>query len=236
MSEYPRMLSGRFLRSLPEELKKRERIRAAIGVILVVVMNFIAYCAPKLIEGSLSHFTVTSFLDEAIPVWPVFTVFYVLAYFQWGFFWIRMIFCSEEERYRFMSAEFVAKVIGMLFFIFFPVTMNRPLVEGTDVFSTFLRFIFAFDTPTCLFPSFHCFQSWMILRVMWITRKNQPYTWFETILSILIIASTLLIKQHLVMDAIAGILLVELVLWLEKHLPLAAAMKKIMEKLVPDAS
>ena len=62
-----------------------------------------------------------------------------------------------------------------------------------------------------LFPSIHCYVSWLSWRGV-SKSENIPkwYQHFSLIFAILIIISTQVLKQHYLVDAIAGVALVEL--------------------------
>ena len=67
------------------------------------------------------------------------------------------------------------------------------------------------NSPSNLFPSIHCYVSWLSWRGV-SKSENIPkwYQHFSLIFAILIIISTQVLKQHYLVDAIAGVALVEL--------------------------
>ena len=67
------------------------------------------------------------------------------------------------------------------------------------------------DLPGNLFPSIHCYVSWLSFRGVKEV-KSLP-RWFSPascVMAILIIISTQVLKQHYIVDAIAAVLLVEI--------------------------
>ena len=77
-----------------------------------------------------------------------------------------------------------------------------------------LKFVYLMDggnSPSNLFPSIHCYVSWLSWRGV-SKSENIPkwYQHFSLTFAILIIISTQVLKQHYLVDAIAGVALVEL--------------------------
>ena len=99
--------------------------------------------------------------------------------------------------------------------------MERPAVTGNDIFSRLVRFIYWTDVPNNLFPSIHCMESHLCWRGL--ARCRRVPKWVKIaafILSLAIYASTVLVRQHLVLDIPAGILVGEIGLWISRRLRL----------------
>ena len=89
--------------------------------------------------------------------------------------------------------------------------MVRPEIEGTTVFDWLLRLTYFFDAADNLFPSIHCFVSWLC----WIgvRGKKEIPKWYRIVsllMAVFICISTLTVKQHVIADVPAGIALAEL--------------------------
>ena len=96
--------------------------------------------------------------------------------------------------------------------------MERPEVPGSDPFSWLVRFIYQVDTPDNLLPSIHCLENWLCFRGALRCRKvGRGYQIGMLIFAILVFASTLLVKQHLVLDVVTGIAVVEIGLFLARR-------------------
>lgn len=93
--------------------------------------------------------------------------------------------------------------------------------DGNDIFSRLVRFIYWTDVPNNLFPSIHCMESHLCWRGL--ARCRRVPKWVKIaafILSLAIYASTVLVRQHLVLDIPAGILVGEIGLWISRRLRL----------------
>ena len=108
-------------------------------------------------------------------------------------------------------SETIGKLIAMAIFMLFPTSLVRPEITGTDIFSVLMNMVYSMDTPDNLFPSLHCFASWMAWRGLLPCKKVPKwYVWFSFVSMFLVFASVLLTKQHLFVDIFGGILVAEL--------------------------
>ena len=187
-----------------------------LPLLLVVILNFLTYTLlPPLLVADESRIDITSPWDTTLPLIPFFLLFYVLAYVQWVGSYIFHSRDSVKVCYRIVAADLIAKLICLACFLFFPTTMVRTEVAGNGVFEWGLRFIYAIDKPINLFPSIHCLESWMCFRgALMLQKKNVWYITAQGVLTLLVFASTVLIKQHVLIDIAAGVLVCEIGLFL----------------------
>ena len=112
---------------------------------------------------------------------------------------------------RFYLADALTKGVCLAFFLLLPTTMSRPEALGGDIWSAAVRLLYEIDEPTNLFPSIHCAVSWLCWAGLR-GREDTPRGVRAAALAqaVLVAASTLTIKQHVLADAASGILLAEL--------------------------
>lgn len=187
-------------------------------VILALTVNFICYNGIKLIVPYLKlHYWGLPFEND-IPFVPFFIYIYVLAYGQWisGYFLV----CQQKKEfiYQTVSAEIYAKFICIACFIIFPCTIQRPVLTGND-FSTYLaNLTYKLDSPFNLFPSIHCLESWFCVRTAFLGENySKIYKIITLIFALLVFASTVLVKQHVIVDIFAGVLVYEIGLMIAKR-------------------
>ena len=100
-----------------------------------------------------------------------------------------------------------------LIFILVPTTNIRPEIAGDTISQKVLLLVYALDggsAPSNLFPSIHCYVSWMCWRGVAGSEKGPKwYQKFSLVFAVLVIISTQVLKQHYLVDAIAGVALVE---------------------------
>lgn len=153
-------------------------------------------------------------LDCYIPFCPVFVIPYLLWFVFVGVVLVWFIFRGEEREYRALTRTLAA---GCTLFIvisfFFPnVQLLRPRVTGDGVLEQLVRMVYAVDTPSNVFPSIHVFNAVAcciaVLRSRQLQEKRMLRV-FTCVLTVLIVLSTMFIKQHTVLD-VAGALLLNL--------------------------
>lgn len=155
-------------------------------------------------------------LDDLIP----FCKYAIIPYYLW-FAWIPgTLFyllwrASRWEFWRLCLPLFLGMTLALLFCAVVPngVYLRPAHVPGTDLFARAVRELYHTDTPTNVFPSIHVLNA-VTLDLAWQRHLRRSSLTVRRIgglashlLMAAIVASTLLLKQHSVMDAMAGILL-----------------------------
>lgn len=183
-----------------------------VAIYSIVVMNVIVYYGSRLFTRSMYHFNFTSSLDDSIPFVPAFILVYtVVAYGQWFYGYILSARECRRTVMFIFGSELVAKTICMMIFFALPTTMDRGIVNDTNVFGVMVGLLYSTDTPDNLFPSIHCLESYLLLRTVPLL-KNAP-VWYKRItplVTLLVFASVLLVKQHVVLDVLGAIIVTEI--------------------------
>jgi membrane-associated phospholipid phosphatase len=156
------------------------------------------------------HTLVTS-IDKAIPVVKIF----VVPYIAWmGYLAITLIYLCFKDRTLACKTILVFD-LGLLtcfiiYYFFQTQGPVRPEITGHDFLSQMLNYVYQIDHPYNSFPSIHVMSSYLMIRAVrnssWKNKWNQ---WIIGCCSTSIILATLFIKQHVIMDVAAAILLVE---------------------------
>lgn len=209
---------------------------ARLPLLAALILNCSAYWLTRPLTGGAAHYDISVSLDARIPFVPPFIVIYVLAYVQWVVGYIIIARDSEELCYRVLSGEMISKLICCAFFLALPTSMVRPEVTGTDIFSRLTRLIYSLDTPDNLFPSIHCVESWLCFRGAIRAKKvGKAYKAANLIFTLLVFASVVLVKQHLVVDIISGLLVAELGQLLAPAIHADALLKRINSRFLGKA-
>ena len=180
-------------------------------------MNMVAYMGTRIFTTGRYHYNIESPLDRLLPLVPFFVVFYVLAFAQWITGYLLIGREKKEYCYRFFLGEIIAKAICLVIFLVFPTTLNRPEITGNGIFERLLAFIYSVDAADNLFPSIHCLESWMCWRGCRKLTQTRLPGWFSganLVLTLLVFASTVLCKQHVLIDIAGGVAVVEIGLFL----------------------
>ena len=76
-------------------------------------------------------------------------------------------------------------------------------------------FIYQMDAPVNLFPSIHCLESWCAIHAAFAMKKMPKwYRLVTVVMSLGVFASTLFIKQHVILDMFGGIAVFEIGYWI----------------------
>ena len=106
---------------------------------LALLVNSCVYMGIAQLRRFLTFSSLETPLDTALPFLAPFVLFYVLAFVQWGLNYLLIARDSKELCYRFAFGNIIAKLICLFFFVFFPTTLARPEVTGTDLCSRLVR-------------------------------------------------------------------------------------------------
>ena len=182
-----------------------------IPLILMVCVNSLVYFATRPVTKNLTHYNLSLAVDGAIPFIPAFVVIYLLSYIQWTVGYILIARDSRELCHRVISGEIIAKLICLTLFLLVPTTMVRAEISSDGFFDTIVGYVYKLDAPDNLFPSIHCLESWVCFRgSMQMKKTGSWYRYVTLLFSLLVFASTVLIKQHVAVDIVAGILVAEI--------------------------
>lgn len=192
-------------------MQKLDTKKAIKLLALGVLIHLFTYYIPKLIPYITDVKYFETALDRRIPFLPIFMPIYLSAGLQWAYNYHVLGNGPEKKFIKYFTAEISGKIICMFFFIFIPSAIQRPQVEVKDFFTWLTNLVFLLDSPSNAFPSIHCFLSWNCMRtVLDSDYASKHMKIFSCIWTGLIVASTLLVKQHVIVDCIAGIILAEL--------------------------
>lgn len=185
-------------------------------------LNMIVYSGSMVICADWKHYDLTTSFDRMVPLEPAWMYIYFGCYIFWVVNYIMMARIHEDnpaDFYRFVTTDMMSRIICGIFYFLLPTTNVRPDVIGNTFADSLLRFLYSIDQPANLFPSIHCLVSWMCYIGI---RGNQKvpvwYRGFSCIFALLVVASTQTTKQHYIVDAVAGILIAEVLLALNKKI------------------
>lgn len=197
----------RKLLRLIESVMPADRFLAAI---FSFIFNTTLYVLARMIAGNWHHYTLTSRLDELIPLVPESLIIYFGCYLFWIANYVIVAKMEKEWAYKFYLADVVSKIICFVFFLGFPTTNIRPELNGTGIWYQGMTFLYSVDAADNLFPSIHCLVSWFCY-IGIRKRKEIPkwYQQFSCVAAVLVFVSTLTTKQHVIIDIIAGVAIAE---------------------------
>lgn len=156
--------------------------------------------------------TVHFILDEKIP----FIEFFIIPYFLWfGFITVAVLyffFTDKAGFYRMMTFLIIGMTTFLIISTLYPNGLIlRPTEFARDnIFVDLVRHLYATDTPTNVFPSIHvynCVGVHIAIRNSERLKENKLVLHGSFILALLIILSTMFLKQHSVIDVVGALVL-----------------------------
>ncbi len=199
------------------ELRRRVWFNYAVIPLMLWVIGqafsfYLTRYINRIIHGDpTTYFDASIFLDDIIPLMPIWIVVYILTYVFWAmsFIWISQE--SREMCYRAFAADLLAKIVCAVIFLTFPTYVERPIVETESVFTWLLNLIYTADESDNLFPSMHCSVSWLAMRYVLKCRKiPRWYKYSSVVITLMIFASVVFTKQHVFVDILGGLAVAEI--------------------------
>lgn len=160
------------------------------------------------------HYTVIHMaLDDSIPFVEQFVIPYFL-WFPFIIFNVAYFYFYDRRTYHNVASTLIMGMSVMIIVsIVFPnIQYLRPEVMPRDnIFTRMVTRLYAGDTPTNICPSIHVYNTLCILAGLahgnQYLAKCRAYRWPMNILGILIILSTMFIKQHSVLDVVCAFIM-----------------------------
>lgn len=180
---------------------------AAFFAIYMITFSYIE-------NRDVHHYIIHTALDEKIP----FCEYFIIPYLLWFLFVavtvLYFMFFNQnhwKEYYQLIITLATGMTLFLIISLVFPNGQDlRPTLHGDSIFIKAVQWIYHTDTPTNVLPSIHVFNSLTCCGAILKNRraKFQKSTNILTvILTVLIILSTMLLKQHSVVDVIlAGLM------------------------------
>ena len=178
---------------------------------ILLLANGMVYFASRIYTSSLKHYSMVSVLDRKLPFVPFFIFFYLLAYVQWIVGYVLIGRGGREIASRTLTGELIAKGIVLICFVLFPTTVAelRPdlrSLQGGGIWSELTAWLYTIDAVDNGFPSVHCLESWICFRGgMRLKEHPKWYVHVMFVMTMLVFASTVLIKQHALIDILGGV-------------------------------
>lgn len=188
-----------------------ELCKIVLPPLFTFVVNSLVYWGAPLIVGTGRSHNLSGGLDELVPFMPAFIIIYFGCYIFWVVNYLMVAFYEDENKYRFYTADFYARLICLAFFVFFPTTNTRPELTGNGIFIREMRFLYTVDKPVNLFPSIHCMASWFCC--IGLRKCKEIPEWYKlmsVLIAISVFISTLATRQHVLWDVAGGIGVAEL--------------------------
>ncbi len=192
----------------------------------ILLLNAFIYFFIKLFITNYN--LIGSSLDSHIPFLPSFIYLYMLWY-PFEIYTLFKIYKADKNNYiKTIIALALSLLIMHFIFIIYPTMVDRPVVESFNSLTTLILYIsFKSDTPVNCFPSGHCMLCFIMIfsilksKNISINRKALLVT-----INILIVLSTLFVKQHVIYDVIGSLIISSICFYFLSHLNFFNKIKK----------
>lgn len=166
-----------------------------------------------LIEKRMQPVTIVSIgIDHKIPFLEIFIVPYLIWFpYIVGMFLI-FFFKDKEEFIRMIKYLYMGMTLFIIISYLFPNGLNiRPVYfERDNIFVRLVQMIYRNDTPTNVVPSIHAYNSIVVMIAALKSENVLTKNWQKKtccVISVLIVLSTVFVKQHSVLDVFAAMAL-----------------------------
>ena len=161
-------------------------------------------------------------IDQLIPFMPGFIwIYHTLI----PIFIITTMILIERKKvfYTAFFSVLLASVVMNLFYVYFPVAYPRELWQVTEpsISGFFVNLTRQVDGSNNAFPSGHVTLSWLLVLFVGLTNFAKQRKWVQPLYVVwatLIAVSTLVLKQHFIVDVASGIVLALICFMLIKHI------------------
>lgn len=180
------------------QVRTHERLAAAAWVYLVYFGGYGLVNRRLRLEDCLD---LTQAPDRYIPFVSEFVAPFYLAYL---IVLVPALVIQDRRQLRHAVVAFTTLVIlSCLTFVAFPTYVPRPTLKVSSLSDTLVAAIYAADKPSCAFPSLHV--SSVALSALVLRRGSRWYGGLLWPCVGLVAASTLFIKQHVLLDVLGGL-------------------------------
>ena len=190
-----------------KELKKLTKKDILYIIIPVIVQSGLYFISKFFISNP--HL-IGSSIDKNTPFIPQFIYFYVLWYILLVLAPYLLYKYDKDKRDDYSIIYSLTGVLAFIFFLIYPTTINRPVVEIKNLSTLIVYIIYFCDQPilNCL-PSIHCTNCFLWIYFLGLNKKVPKKIRLSlNIFCIIVIFSVLFVKQHVLIDVLGAAILV----------------------------
>ncbi|MGI6117503.1 MAG: phosphatase PAP2 family protein [Bilifractor sp.] len=197
-----------------QKLRKRCIYRWWILPVYALVYFILFTILEDRVSASSNYHVISTPIDHMIP----FCEYFIIPYYLWfAFIMGTCVFFILVNRDRKEYERFeITMISGMSVFLLISWIypnglLLRPSVFPRDnIFTRMVQALYRSDTPTNVFPSMHIYNSLCACEALISCKMLRDKKWITIsvkILTLLIVLSTVFLKQHSVLDVIGAVVL-----------------------------
>ncbi len=168
---------------------------------LVLLWEAAGYFLINTFTHSREAFTLSLQLDIVLPFLPSFAIFYIMEYILGV---LPFLLIESKRLLRSVALLYLAVItFSYIVFFLFPVQMLRPEIIPQTISGELVSLIYLMDLPYNAFPSLHIIL--MLLSGLILFSVRNPAAPFMLFMFVPVALSTVLIKQHYILDVLGGV-------------------------------
>lgn len=185
-----------------------EKLKNFLSLFLFLfILNWFNYLEKTTVAKHIMY----SGIDSQVPFVKEFVIPYLFWYVYIFFGFLYLGFNSTKDFYRLYLFLFIGMSIACIIYMVYPNGQHlRPHIVQNDFFSNVIKRIYAYDTPTDVFPSIHVINTIGVFTALYNCEKLKDKHLFQGLsltVTVLICISTLFIKQHSFDDVLGAIVI-----------------------------
>ncbi|NUO19901.1 phosphatase PAP2 family protein [bacterium] len=186
------------------------------GWIIVYVVVLLLFLGVGVCASSFASVNLITPVDKSIPLIPEFVWIYISFY---GLPLFPIFLRTEDVSIVAGSISLgLCSIVAFVLYIAVPVHLESTSL-GNSISEQVLAIIYSLDfRPSAnKLPSMHSLIAWTVLLMYWQRRELTLFNSLHLLYTILVSASTLFVKQHLLVDVISAVFL-SMALWVPSKL------------------
>lgn len=184
------------------------KILDLIWFIMIPIIN-VNYILASILAKRGHDLTIE--LDNIIPFNSIFIIPYIYWYLYIVIGFIFILMNSRKDYIRVFISFFIGMNICYIAYYLYPTEITRPTIANSNILNYLVNIIYSLDRPVNCFPSLHVLTTYFIMRYTKYKDSKEKF-YYTQIVGVLIIISTLFIKQHFIVDVISAIVLAEVII------------------------
>ncbi|MFD0694352.1 phosphatase PAP2 family protein [Paenibacillus sp. GCM10027628] len=161
-------------------------------------------------HGGERYFSLVTDLDRQIPFLKIFVVPYVSWYVFLLAGFMYLAYKDRQTYYKTLLQFIIGLLLCYVVYAIYQTYVPRPQISGDDWMLRLVQWVYRVDQPFNCFPSTHVLTSYLMMKAyLSTTQISRLVTTAVTLMSLLIIASTQFMKQHVLLDIVGAVLVAE---------------------------
>ena len=180
---------------------------------LLVISSLLSLLGYLLTNKRAYRYVWHSQLDDKVPLVPIFILPYLSLF---PYIALSYLLLQSPHLTSFATTILVCNILANIFWYFWPNGVPRLAVKNDSWSHRVINRLYKTDNDTNGFPSGHVFLS--VICSYYLSLQYAALTPLFMVLGGSIVISTVLVKQHYLVDILGGLIFAGLSLWMSQYL------------------